>query len=149
MAIYRTTKLFSKSLPPDWDSDDDKYVRMVEKAKSRNRKIARIGPYIAPTVYGAAGAAMGGTAGMIDHGPKGAVAGSVLGAAIGAGTAWATQEAIGRKLRSKGKRGQDKESFKKLSKSDQKAANRALGHYRNLKTKEERLAWRKKIGSRV
>lgn len=149
MAIYRTTKLSSKSLPSDWDSDDDKYVRMVEKAKSRNQKIARIGPYVAPTVYGAAGAAMGGMAGTIDHGSKGAVVGSVLGAAVGAGTAWMTQEAIGRKLRSKGKRGQDKESFKRLSKSDQKAANRALGHYRNLKTKEERLAWRKKIGSRI
>ncbi len=134
---------FSKRLPSDWDSDDDDYVRMVENAKSRNRKIASAGPYLLPTIYGTLGAAAGGI--------SGGVTGAAIGATAGAGGAWLAQEAIGAHLRSKGirNRGTTKEAFQNLSRSDQKSADRALAKYRNMKTKKERLAWRKKIGSRV
>ncbi len=142
MIILRTN-LFSKRLPDDWDEDDEDYVRMVEGAKSMNKKIAKVGPYILPAVYGTAGAIVG----SIPGGGRGAV----IGGLTGAGGAYVAQELAGKYLESKGikNRGTTKGAFRNLSNSDQKAADRALAKYRNMKTKEERLAWRKKIGSRV
>ena len=144
----RKWRAFSKSLPSDWDSDDDAYVEMVEKAKSRNRKIAKVGPYIAPAIWGTVGAVQGGVIGDIASGSKskkGALLGAAVGGLAGSAGSYLTQEAIGKRL----KGGTDKKSFRRLSNSDQKAANRAIAKYRNMKTKEERLAWRKKIKSKV
>lgn len=146
MAIYRIQRIFSKSLPSDWDSDDDAYVEMVERAKSRNRKIAKVGPYIGPGIWGTVGAAQGAIIGnMMTNSKKGVATGAAVGGLAGAAGSYLTQEALGRSLG----RGHDKRSYKKMSDSDQKAANKALSKYRNMKTKEERLAWRKKIGSKV
>ena len=145
MATYRIQRLYSKSLPSDWDSDDDKYVEMVEKAKSRNRKIAKIGPYIAPTAWTTVGALQGGLIGSAS-GTKGAAIGATVGAAGGLTGHLASKKILEGYLKSKGVK---PKSYQELSDRDQKAANRAIGHYRDLKTKEERLAWRKKIGSRV
>lgn len=145
MATYRTQRLYSRSLPSDWDSDDDEYVEMVEKAKSRNRKIAKIGPYIAPTAWTAVGALQGGLIGSAS-GTKGADIGATAGAAGGLVDHLASKKILEGYLKSKGIK---PKSYQELSDRDQKAADRAIGHYRNMKTKEERLAWRKKIGSRV
>ena len=145
MATYRIQRLYSKSLPSDWDSDDDAYVEMVEKAKSRNRKIAKIGPYIAPTAWTTVGALQGGLIGSAS-GTKGAAIGATVGAAGGLAGHLASKKILEGYLKSKGVK---PKSYQELSDRDQKTANRALGHYRNMKTKEERLAWRKKIGSRV
>ena len=145
MTTYRIQRLYSKSLPSDWDSDDDAYVEMVEKAKSRNRKIAKIGPYIAPTAWTTVGALQGGLIGSAS-GAKGAAIGATVGAAGGLAGHLASKKILEGYLKSKGVK---PKSYQELSDRDQKAANRALGHYRNMKTKEERLAWRKKIGSRV
>ena len=145
MATYRIQRLYSKSLPSDWDSDDDAYVEMVEKAKSRNRKIAKIGPYIAPAAWTTVGALQGGLIGSAS-GAKGVAIGTAVGAAGGLTGHLASKKILEGHLKSKGVK---PKSYQELSDRDQEAANRALGHYRNLKTKEERLAWRKKIGSRV
>ena len=145
MATYRIQRLYSKSLPSDWDADDDAYVEMVEKAKSRNRKVAKIGPYIAPAIWTTVGALQGGILGSAS-GTKGAAIGATVGAAGGLSGHLASKKILEEYLRSKGIK---PKSYQELSDRDQKAANRALGHYRNIKTKEERLAWRKKIGSRV
>ena len=82
---------------------------------------------------------------MVANSKNGAAIGAVAGGLAGVAGSYLAQEAIGRSL---GK-GHDKRSYKKMSDSDQKAANKALSKYRNMKTKEERLAWRKRIGSRV
>ena len=145
MATYRIQRLYSRSLPSDWDADDDAYVEMVEKAKSRNRKISKIGPYIAPVAWTTVGALQGGMLGSAS-GTKGAAIGATVGAAGGLAGHLASKKILEEYLRSKGIK---PKSYQELSDRDQKAANRALGHYRNMKTKEERLAWRKKIGSRV
>ena len=42
MAIYRIQRIFSRSLPSDWDSDDDAYVEMVEKAKEKITEIKKV-----------------------------------------------------------------------------------------------------------
>lgn len=142
MATYRIKRF---SLPSDWDEDDDKYVRMVEKAKERNKKIARIGPYIAPVGYGLSGALIGGIAGS-SHSTKGAIVGSLAGAASGVAGSYTGKKLADSFLKSKGIKPR---SYKELSERDQKQANRALSKYRKMKTKEERSAYRKKIGSKI
>lgn len=158
MAIYRIKRF---SLPSDWDEDDDKYVKMVEKAKERNKKIAKVGPYITPTVAAIGGAIGGGKVilkAAKKHDPIGyalfgakrfkkeAAIGSLIGAVGGVAGAY-----TGRKISDtySQSRGIKPKSFKNLSDSDQKEADKALSKYRNMKTKEERKAFRKRIGSRV
>ena len=133
-------RLFSTKLPKDWDSDDDDYINMVENAKERNKKLAvasKYFPLIGNVLAGGGGALVGHAIG----GTKGAAIGALAGigsSVLGAGL---VDSIYGTKIR--------KLNMEELSKRDQSAANKAMNKYKKMKTKEERLAYRKRVGSRV
>lgn len=134
-------RLFSTELPKDWDSDDDDYINMVENAKERNKKLATASKYfplIGSVLAGGGGALIGHTT---VGGTKGAAIGALAGIGSSALGAKLVDSIYGTKIR--------KSNIEDLSKRDQSAANKAMNKYKKMKTKEERLAYRKRIGSRV
>lgn len=140
-------RLFSTELPKDWDSDDDDYINMVENAKERNKKLAKASKYL-PLGFGlGVGLSGGALTGNLATGGglKGTVIGGLAGAGIGVGST-----ILGKKLvdSSYGTNIRNLD-IKKMSKRDQRIAEEAINKYKKMKTKEERLDYRKRIGSRV
>jgi len=162
-------KSFSQ-VAEDWNENDDRYVKLVENAKKRQKFLVKYGK--PNTIYATVGAGIGAISGYrsgklyksINNGNKAAqkligkasildrhpillrTAGNTM---IGSSVGYSISN-LGNHMTSIATNGKylasDPERLEKMAKNERKAADRIVSKYKKMKTAKEREEFRKKIG---